>query len=157
LAAARHLCFTRESERSGGRVRSVCRESVGHELGSEECDLHLDDPPVVTRISDDQWVEQCAQVSEFAVQTFFHSLHFSAPNGFYGVAKESCLARIEAAFPALPLPPYLFYGEEFRLFGFEDLVVNVDPTWHVSVAAQSECSLEDGRRVVAQNDFLVIE
>ncbi len=125
--------------------------------GIREHDLTLDDPPVVMKDENGEWVEQCREVSEFAIQIFFYCSRFTAPNTFFGLADGSCVARIEAEFPALPLPPFLFCGGEFRLFGFEDLVVNVDSTLHVSVAARSSEALENARAIVSRDDFEVFE
>jgi hypothetical protein len=121
--------------------------------GVRESDLRFDDPPVVTMGNDERWAEQCAEVSEFALQMFFYCLQFTASKSFYGFADDSCVERIEAEFPKLPLPAFLFCGEEVRFFGFEDLVVKVDPTRHVSVAAVSERLLGKGRQIVEGDDF----
>jgi hypothetical protein len=116
-------------------------------------DLGPDDPAVVTRNAQNQWVEQNPQISAFALHMFAYAVQFSAKSQIYGFAQPTCRKRIVDRLPPLCFPELKFLDGGFRLYGFRQLIVGVDSESHVTASGQTAEDLTPFREAVAGEGF----
>lgn len=123
--------------------------------GIREAELSVDDPPVVVRDEDNRWVAQSPQFSEFVLHMFAFSIQLGKhPAQIHGFAHSPCVQRLETSLPKLGFPEFIWTRS--RLFGFNDLVVCIDGTDHVSASARSLEAIRSFRQLLGEQDFEII-
>lgn len=144
-----------EIDDEGGVLQFYIENQAVTAWGVIISDLEKDDPPVAWRNAEGEWEPQSSSVSEFALHMFALSLQFSAPVRVYGIANQACRERIVTGLPRLGFPDFGWCG--FQLFGYRDLVVNLDGIDHVTVVALTERALRPFQELVNEQDFEVLE
>jgi hypothetical protein len=140
---------------AGGVLEFYAENQGVTSWGVREAEVSLDDPPVVVRDEDDMWVVQSPQFSEFVLHMFTHAIQFGQhPAQIHGYAHPQCVQRLEAGLPRFGFPEFIWTRS--RLFGFNDLVVSIDGTDHVSASARSLKSIEPFRQLIREEDFEII-
>ncbi len=123
--------------------------------GVREAELAVDDPPVVVRDEENKWVVQSPQFSEFVLHMLAFSIQFGKhPAQIHGYAHPPCVQRLETSLPKLGFPEFIWTRS--RLFGFQDLVVSIDATDHVSASARSLEAIRPFRQIIGEQDFEII-
>ena len=122
--------------------------------GIRQDELLLEDPPVVVRDENDEWVVQSLRLSEFVLHMFVYVIQFgNHPAQIHGYAHPACVQRLKTL-PKLGFPQFIWTRS--TLFGFEDLVVAIDGTDHVSASARSVEAMGLFRELLTQEDFDII-
>ncbi len=117
-------------------------------------DLGLVDPPVYVQSGDedDVWIQQNPSISEFALQMFVFCIEFGWPLRWVcGFPDQQLSETIQQEFPALGFPEWSWTGS--TLYGFRDIIVDVQEHGHTHVAARTDAAFRKFTGLATPGNF----
>ena len=117
--------------------------------------LSEEDPPVVVRDEEENWVVQSSQLSEFVIHLAAFVVQFRQGGAqIHGYAHPECLERIVGELLPLGFPEFIWTRSRF--FGFRDLIVAIDGTDYVTASGWSGDSLKPFRDLIDAGGFEIL-